>query len=199
MGETIPHCYLPYYASSIPQGIDEVTGDPIYLSTNQAAFLVSLVNIGNMVGRILMGAVVDLPWVSSIVIFNATTVATGLCMIAFLFVSSYWSFCALSVAYGFFVSCVCSQINIVLAELFGIDALSSTFGLLCFFRGAAFSVAWPLGGVVYEVFGSRRAIFILGSAELLLSGVIGIGLHLMHRQKTMKSSKDDGGEKYQQQ
>ena len=50
MGEYTPHCYLPYYASHVPQGTDE-EGNPIYLSTNQGAFLVSIVNIGNMAGR----------------------------------------------------------------------------------------------------------------------------------------------------
>ena len=94
--------------------------------------------------------------------------------------------------YGFSMSCVSSQISVVLAELFGIDALSSTFGLLCFFRGAAFSVAWPLGGIVYKAFGSRTAIFILGSGELLLSGVVGLVMHLTHRIKTRS------GEKYKE-
>ena len=187
MGEYIPHCYLPYYACSIPQGLDPETGETFYLTSTQGAFLVSLVNIGNMVGRILMGAVVDLPWVSSMVVFNVTTLATAACMIAFLFVSTYWSFACLSVMYGFSMSCVSSQISVVLAELFGIDALASTFGLVCFFRGAAFSVAWPLGGVVYEVFGSRKAIFLLGSAELFFSGCIGIAMHLMHRLKNRKN------------
>jgi len=182
MGEYTPHCYLPYYASHVPQGTDE-EGNPIYPSTNQGAFLVSIVNIGNMAGRILMGALVDLPWVSSIVVFNVTTITTSMAMVAFLFVSDYWAFCTVSVIYGFSMSCVSSQISVVLAELFGIDALSSTFGLLCFFRGAAFSVAWPLGGVVYEVFGSRKAIFILGAVELLSSGIIGVIMHVAHRVK----------------
>ena len=54
MGEYTPHCYLPYYASHVPQGTDE-EGNPIYLSTNQGAFLVSIVNIGNMAGRYVKG------------------------------------------------------------------------------------------------------------------------------------------------
>ena len=56
----------------------------------KGAFLVSLVNIGNMVGRILMGALVDLPWISSIVVFNVTTITTGLTMLTFLLVTDYW-------------------------------------------------------------------------------------------------------------
>ena len=56
----------------------------------KGAFLVSLVNIGNMVGRILMGALVDLPWISSIVVFNVTTITTGLTMLTFLLVTEYW-------------------------------------------------------------------------------------------------------------
>ena len=53
-----------------------------------------------------MGALVDLPWVSSIVVFNVTTITTSMAMVAFLFVSDYWAFCTVSVIYGFSMSCV---------------------------------------------------------------------------------------------
>ena len=190
MGEYIPHCYLPYHACSVPQYIDE-NGCTVYLSSNQGAFLVSLVNVGNLVGRILIGAFVDLPQVSSIAVFNITSLTTGVCMIGFLSVTSYWSFACLSVMYGFSMSCVSSQISIVLAEMFGIDALASTFGLLCFFRGVAFLVSWPLGGVVYEMVGSRSAIFMLGSAELIFSGIIGFGMQFIHRLKSCPKQEEN--------
>ena len=70
-----------------------------------------------------------------------------------------------------------------MADLFGINALCSTFGLISLFRGVAFSLAWPLGGIVYETFESKTSIFILGSAELFVSAIVGIAMHLTHKYK----------------
>ena len=87
-------------------------------------------------------------------------------------------------AYLFEMVFVCSsQISVVMADLFGINALCSTFGLISLFRGVAFSLAWPLGGIVYETFTSKTSIFILGSAELLLSAIVGIAMHHTHTYK----------------
>ena len=84
----LPHCYLP----------DLVTSR--YLSNHQAAVLVSLINLGNMLGRIIMGAVVDLPWLNTVMVYSASMGFTAMFMISFLVSTNFYLLAVLSLCYG---------------------------------------------------------------------------------------------------
>ena len=178
LGLYLPHCYLIHLATSIEHDEAQV------ITNAQASTLISLINVGNLIGRIFVGFVLDLPWFDTLLVFNVSAGLTGLCMAWLLLARTYLHFAFLSVAYGLVMSCYSSQSSVVLADLFGIKALSSTFGLLSFFRGVACSASLPLAGVLYEAFSSDKAIFILGTTELGLASVIGFILQFMVNRKT---------------
>ena len=96
-----------------------------------------MIGISNTLGRILVGAFVDLPWVSSLVTTNLSLVFSGLCVMAFPFCEGYEAFITVAVLLGLFVSAYVSLTSIVLVHLLGIDSLTSTFGMLVLFRGMA--------------------------------------------------------------
>ena len=47
----------------------------IYFFTERASFIISLIGISNTLGRLITGAFVDLPWVSSLVVTNCSLVS----------------------------------------------------------------------------------------------------------------------------
>ena len=54
----VPYVYLPNMTSS--KGID----------SESAAFIISLIGVSNTIGRVVIGAIVDLPWVNQIEFWN---------------------------------------------------------------------------------------------------------------------------------
>ena len=88
--------------------------------------------------------------------YNAALFASSGLMASFLLANDFYSFAAVAVLYGMSIGGPSSQMNLVLGELFGIDSLNSTFGILCFFRGVFFFLSWPIAAFVFEYFESQR-------------------------------------------
>ena len=173
LGLYLPHCYLPDLATSAEQS-------PI---TNQeASVLISCINVGNMIGRIVIGAVVDLPWFDVFFVYNITAATTAVCMACFLAMNEFWGFAITSTIYGLSMSCYSSQASVVLAQVFGIKSLSSTFGLLSFFKGISTLISLPLAGFLSELIGTKSAIFLTGTFELTLAAILGFfAQYLLHK------------------
>ena len=171
MGYYLPLAYLPELVTSIPQ--EHQDGSHHYITSGEAALLLSLVNAGNLIGRIMMGAIVDLPWLNPVVAYICALFASSVFMVGFIMVTDFKAFAICSVLYGLAVAGPSSQMNLVLTELFGLESLSATFGIMCFFRGVFFFLSWPLAAFVFEFFESRPAMFMLGAAQLATAGVVG--------------------------
>jgi predicted MFS family arabinose efflux permease len=107
------------------------------IDSESAAFIISLIGVSNTVGRVIIGAFVDLPWVSSLIVTNISLIMSGICLLAFPFCYSYTSFAIVALMLGLFVSAFISLTSIVLVDLLGLDSLTSTFGILVMFRGIA--------------------------------------------------------------
>ena len=88
--------------------------------------------------------------------YNAALFASSGLMASFLLAKDFYSFAVVAVLYGISIGGPSSQMNLVLGELFGIDSLNSTFGILCFFRGVFFFLSWPIAAFVFEYFESQR-------------------------------------------
>ncbi|XP_045593400.1 monocarboxylate transporter 14 isoform X2 [Procambarus clarkii] len=138
LGFYTPFVYLP--AAAIEKGIE-----PEY-----ATFLISIIGITNTVGRVLSGFIADLPWVSPLWINNICIILSGVCVFLTPFASSYGSFVALSLFFGFFVSAYISLSSIILVQLLGLAHLTNAFGLLILFRGSASMVGAPISGSIYD-------------------------------------------------
>ena len=73
--------------------------------------------------------------------------------------------------------------SIVLLDICGIENLTSAFGLLTVFRGAASIVGPPLAGVVYEATMSYSVSFYLSGASLVMAAVFGILADMVRRRE----------------
>ncbi len=88
----------------------------------------------------------DLPGVNSLFMNNMCILLSGVCVAAFPLCPNYYSFVAVAIFFGLFVSGYVSLTSIILVDLLGLDCLTNAFGLLILFRGAASIVGAPLAG-----------------------------------------------------
>lgn len=120
------------------------------MDEGNAALLLSIIGVTNTIGRVLSGMVSDLPQVNSLFMNNVCILLSGICVLAVPFCSSsYYSYVAVAIFFGLFVSAYISLTSIILVDLLGLENLTNAFGLLILFRGFAGIIGAPLAGKFY--------------------------------------------------
>ncbi|XP_072755176.1 monocarboxylate transporter 12 isoform X1 [Anoplolepis gracilipes] len=160
MGFYTPFMYVPDRA--IKANIDAST----------AMFLVSVIGIGNTIGRIVCGLASSLPGVNALVVNNMFISVGGLVTIlsGISLTEEYQFFYAAS--FGLSISVFASLRSILVVDLLGLEKLTNAFGLLLLFQGVAATVGAPLAGAFMDATGSYDASFYLSGSLILLSAVI---------------------------
>ena len=138
----------------VSKGICEVTS---------ANYIITSIGLSNMAGQILIGALVDLPWVNSTLVFCVSMACCSATIVIYPFCETYIQATVTSVLHGLSISCIASLPTVVLADMFGLDSLTSTFGYLCLVKGISFSLGGPITGSVYDLSGSYDWCFYIGS------------------------------------
>lgn len=64
-----------------------------------------------------------------------------------------------------------SLTSIILVDLLGLDRLSTTFGLIIFFRGISSIIGPPLAGLLYELTNSYTGVFATAGLLILISSL----------------------------
>lgn len=170
----VPYVYLPNM--TLERGIE----------SESAAFIISLIGISNTLGRVVIGAIVDLPWVSSLVVTNLSLILSGLCLFAFPSCSDYTSFVIVALLLGLSVSAFISLTSIVLVDLLGLDSLTSSFGMLVLCRGIASILGPPLAGLMFDWTQKYMASFYLAGAFFVAGGILSSIAYFMDKYRKQK-------------
>jgi len=173
LGFYVPFVYLPSLAES-----------QLDISSEQGALLLSVVGISNTLGRILSGWLSDFAFVDSLFVVNCSLVLSALCVFLFPFVTSYSMLLTVGAFFGLSIAAYISLTSIVLVDLLGLEKLTSAFGLLTMFRGAASIVGPPIAGAVFEATSSLNISFYLAGSFLLAAGVASMLADVVRRCKT---------------
>jgi len=160
LGFYVPFVYLPSLADS-----------QLDISSEQGALLLSVVGISNTLGRIVSGWLSDFAFVDSLFVVNCSLVLSALCVFIFPFVTSYGMLLTVGAFFGLSIAAYISLTSIVLVDLLGLEKLTSAFGLLTMFRGAASIVGPPIAGAVFEATSSLNISFYLAGSFLLAAAV----------------------------
>jgi len=171
LGFYVPFVYLPSMVCSSNEGI----------SNDQAAFLLSIIGISNTLGRLLSGWISDFYWVDSLFVVNCSLALSAVCVLILPSITSYSGFVTIAVLFGLFIAAYIALTSIVLVDICGIEHLTSAFGLLTVFRGAASIVGPPLAGTVYEATASYNIPFYLAGGFLMLAAVTSILADILRR------------------
>ncbi|KAK8782394.1 hypothetical protein V5799_016265, partial [Amblyomma americanum] len=158
MGFCIPFMYIA--DSAVLKGIDK----------DKAAFLLSLIGITNMIGRLIFGWLSDMPQINCLLLNNLSLCLSGLTVFIMPFCYSYAAAVATCMIFGLIVAAYILLTSIILVELFGLDNLTNSFGLLSLCRGAACMVGPPLAGTLFDMTGSYDVPFFVSGTMLIVSG-----------------------------
>ncbi|KAG8181256.1 hypothetical protein JTE90_013027 [Oedothorax gibbosus] len=159
MGFYIPFVYIT--DSSVEKGV----------SRDSAAFLLSIIGITNLLGRLIFGWIVDKTNIRALDINNMCLGVSGISVLFIPFCFSYASIVAVCSIFSMFVSAYISLTSIILVEMVGLDRLTNSFGLLSLFRGTSSILGPPLAGSVYDWTGSYDIPFYLAGSLLISSGI----------------------------
>ncbi|KAH7952146.1 hypothetical protein HPB52_019368 [Rhipicephalus sanguineus] len=160
MGFCIPFMYIA--DSAVLKGIDK----------DKAAFLLSLIGITNMIGRLIFGWLSDLPQINCLLLNNLSLCLSGIAVFILPFCYSYPATVATCMIFGLIVAAYILLTSIILVELFGLDNLTNSFGLLSLCRGAACMVGPPLAGTLFDMTGSYDVPFFVSGTMLIVSGAM---------------------------
>ena len=83
--------------------------------------------------------------------------------------------------YGVFSGAYTSQKSVILADMLGVDEISSSFGILLGFQGLGVLVGVPLSGALKDLFGSYDGAFYLGGAGMVVAGLLMLASNSMRR------------------
>ncbi|XP_033229392.1 monocarboxylate transporter 14 isoform X2 [Belonocnema kinseyi] len=155
----IPFVYLP--RAAVKDGIAE----------KPATFLLSVIGITNIVGRIACGYIADFPRVNSLLLNNLCLIVCSISLAATPLCHSYATYVAASVFFGLAISGYISLTSIILVDLLGLDKLTNAFGLLILFRGAAAMVGPPIAGAIIDATNSYTITFYMAGFLFLLSTI----------------------------
>ena len=89
-----------------------------------------------------------------------------------------------SVFYGLATAIYVSQSSVILVELFGLEGLNGTFGLLSLFKGIATTFSAPLSGLLYECTHNYVASFTTGAVLFTLCCILGFQMQFLNKKGT---------------
>jgi len=175
LGFYVPFVYLPTLAQKQE------------ISPEQGALLLSVIGISNTLGRIVTGWISDFAWVDSLFVVNCSLVLSASCVFLFPFVATYEMLLVVGALFGLSIAAYISLTSIILVDLLGLERLTSAFGLLTMFRGAASIVGPPLAGAVFEA-ASLDISFYLAGSFLLAAGLLSILADVVRRRQATNSA-----------
>ncbi|MBW1799265.1 MAG: MFS transporter [Deltaproteobacteria bacterium] len=145
----------------VPYAID--TG----ISPMDASFILSLIGIANIMGRVTLGKLSDIVGRKPLAI--TCDLVQCVALIWLMWARQFWMLYAFSFAFGFTFGASSTQITILVGDIFGTRSLGAIMGILTagFALGAAIGPA--VGGFIFDVSGHYFMAFATGAIAMLLA------------------------------
>ncbi|XP_045164709.1 monocarboxylate transporter 3-like [Mercenaria mercenaria] len=173
--------YIPFYF--IPDLAEEFG-----VTSQEGAWLISIIGILNTVTRVAAGWLADRSWADPTKING---VLLTLCGIATLFVPKYSNYGVMATYCAFFGICIAVFVSyrpIITSKLLGIEKLASSFGLVCMCQGLASLIGAPIAGALSDSAGDYNGAFYLAGAAIGMSGLICLPLNSVNRWERRQTS-----------
>lgn len=119
-----------------------------------------------------MGALADLPWVNASLVTGLSMILSGLSVVLYPVCQTYLQVMVASVFFGMSFAATVSLSSIVLVELFGLDALTTSMGLLVLVKGLSMSIGGPMAGSIYDHMQSYDWCFYLAGCLFSCAGIV---------------------------
>lgn len=162
LGIGIPVMFLPDMA--IDRGVEK---DP-------AAFLVSIVGISNVVGRVGVGALVYWLPVNPMLLLAAASASGALMAFLNPLYTTYPTLATFAAIFGMTHAFDAALATVIIAFTLGTSSLSGVFGLHCLFRGIINTISGPAAAALKTHTGSYNVSFYMAGAAIVLNGALSV-------------------------
>ncbi|RUS70174.1 hypothetical protein EGW08_022066 [Elysia chlorotica] len=171
-GQSITMTYLPTYAVSLG------------LERSQAAYLISIIGIVNVIGRPLAGLITDCLPIPSIWLYLFALLLAAVTNFVIPMCKSYNLLATCAAVFGLCMAVAVSMRTIVLVDQMGLDALTESFGIVALFQGIAFIVIPPIAGSMIDHFKSSKPTFWMSAAMYTVSAAMMLAVICVGRRRT---------------
>ncbi|KAL6478361.1 hypothetical protein MHYP_G00141960 [Metynnis hypsauchen] len=133
--------------------------------------LVSIVAVATGMGKLVLGALVDVRWVSGLLLYALTVMGSGVALLLVPSWKSYVGLQVLSATLGFF-SGNWSLTSYITTHIVGIERLSQAHGVLMCFGGFGIMLGPPVVGWLFDWTQSYDLAFYFSGSCVVLGGVV---------------------------
>jgi len=153
-------------------GPDLLLKKGLCLDEETSSYMITCMGLANMLGQIGVGALADLPWVNSSVVSGLAMIVSGLSVSLMPNCQTYVQVMVASAFFGMSFAAVISLASIVLVDMFGLDSLTASIGLLVLVKGVAMSVGGPVTGSIYDALQSYDWCFYFAGVSSGAAGLL---------------------------
>ena len=121
------------------------------IDSTKISYIVSIIGGANTLSRVLLGAVSDIPMVNPIVVLVAANSIASMSAYAMVYCRTFAQFASIGFIFGFATAPGSSLTSVVLADIFGVHALVTTFGMSNFFAGICIIPGPSFVGYIFQL------------------------------------------------
>uniref|UniRef100_A0A8C7YL23 Si:dkey-246g23.4 n=1 Tax=Oryzias sinensis TaxID=183150 RepID=A0A8C7YL23_9TELE len=176
LGFFAPSLFLVPYARS--KGIEEY----------QAAALMSISAVLDLIGRVVFGWVANLRLVETVQQLTATVVLLGAVLLLCPLASTFYELVAFSAAHGLVYGATVAIHITVLPEVVGVQRLGSALGFFMLIRSSGGLLGPPIAGFFIDKMDSYGTGFLMSGVALLTSALFLLVLNLMMQKDQRKKN-----------
>ncbi|VDN01022.1 unnamed protein product [Thelazia callipaeda] len=146
---------------------------------SQQSYLISVMGLVNVFGRILSGLLSDLPTVDTLFLHNVSIITAGIATCLVPLLTKYWMYVMYTIPFAWGVACFATLRSVICIELLGIKKFSSAFGMMMLCMGIAALIGPPFAAFLKDMSGNLNLSFYVMGSLLTLSGVLCIPLRMV--------------------
>jgi len=140
------------------------------ISPMDAAFILSLIGLANMPGRLVLGRLSDVVGRKALGIICAL-VQFGV-VLSLIWISELWVLYLFAIAFGFLWGGSGTTITILIVDLFGTRSLGAIMGMMSAGWAIGAAIGPAIGGYIFDVSGRYFGAFGIGAAALLTAACL---------------------------
>ena len=140
--------------------------------------------------RVLLGAISDLPMVDPIVVLVVANSIASISAFAMVYCQTFAAFASFGFIFGFSTAPGNSLTSVVLANIFGVQALVTTFGMSNFFAGICIIPGPSFVGYIFQLLNENPNVpFYAASGILLMTALLNLILYSVNKYEVQCSKR----------
>ncbi|CAF3314726.1 unnamed protein product [Rotaria socialis] len=160
-------------------------------SKKQMTMLVTVLGFGQFFGQIMFGLLANYSRINELILYDVGAALCGLASLLIPFVVySYPALIMIILLFGLSISANYALTSVILANMCGLELLTSAYGLILLGQGVS-SLSGPIiGGLIAEKYGYKSSLILAGIC-MGLSGIVTLMIPLIQRLRNNQEDKNN--------